>query len=130
MSYYWSLLHHVKHSCVIVQEVFKTEQSHEIAMSQIMGRCYVMFVKDYFKMRPEVIINDNNSGVVPDPVKMCELMALYIISINMTIKKMFLKDKYCKCIHQHSSISHSTTHNDYTLPSTHTHTHYTHTHTR
>ena len=41
-------------SCVIVQEVFKTEQSHEIAMSQIMGRCYVMFVKDYFKMRPEV----------------------------------------------------------------------------
>ena len=43
-----------------MQEVFKTEQSHEIAMSQIMGRCYVMFVKDYFKMRPEVIINDNN----------------------------------------------------------------------
>ena len=28
---------------------------------------------------------DNNSGVVLDPVKTCELMALYIISINMTI---------------------------------------------
>lgn len=85
MSYHQSLLHHVQYSCVIVQEVFKTEQSHEIAMSQIMGRCYVMFVKDYFKMRPEVIINDNNSCIVLDPVKMCELMTLYIISISMTI---------------------------------------------
>ena len=37
------------------------------------------------------------------PRKMYELAALYIINnnINMTIKA---KDKYCKCIHQHSSI--------------------------
>ncbi|KAK7457993.1 hypothetical protein BaRGS_00039138 [Batillaria attramentaria] len=37
------------------KEVFKTETSHEINMSQIMGRCCVMFVKDYFKMKPESI---------------------------------------------------------------------------
>ncbi|XP_025107181.1 protein polybromo-1-like isoform X2 [Pomacea canaliculata] len=35
------------------KEVFKSDTSHGISMSQIMGRCYVMFVKDYFKLRPE-----------------------------------------------------------------------------
>ncbi|XP_076447907.1 protein polybromo-1-like isoform X4 [Babylonia areolata] len=46
------------------KEVFKTEQSHEISMSQIMGRCYVMFVKDYFKLKPE--------GIPDKDVYVCE----------------------------------------------------------
>ncbi|XP_070193759.1 protein polybromo-1-like isoform X2 [Littorina saxatilis] len=46
------------------KEVFKTEQSHEMNMSQIMGRCCVMFVKDYFKKRPE--------GIPDKDVYVCE----------------------------------------------------------
>ncbi|KAL8620376.1 hypothetical protein ACOMHN_013001 [Nucella lapillus] len=46
------------------KEVFKTEQSHEISMSQIMGRAHVMFVKDYFKMKPE--------GIPDKDVYVCE----------------------------------------------------------
>uniref|UniRef100_A0A0L8HHU7 BAH domain-containing protein n=1 Tax=Octopus bimaculoides TaxID=37653 RepID=A0A0L8HHU7_OCTBM len=36
------------------KEVFKSEFSTTISLSQLLGpKCYVMFVKDYFKMKPQ-----------------------------------------------------------------------------
>ncbi|XP_041350352.1 protein polybromo-1-like isoform X3 [Gigantopelta aegis] len=35
------------------KEVFKSESVTTIPLAQIIGRCHVMFVKDYFKMKPE-----------------------------------------------------------------------------
>lgn len=35
------------------KEVFKSDNYNSTPLNQVMGRCYVMFVKDYFKMRPE-----------------------------------------------------------------------------
>ncbi|CAL1527080.1 unnamed protein product [Lymnaea stagnalis] len=37
------------------KEVFKSDTSHGTPLSEIVGRCCVMFVKDYFKSRPETI---------------------------------------------------------------------------
>ncbi|KAL0978139.1 hypothetical protein UPYG_G00166640 [Umbra pygmaea] len=35
------------------QEVFKSDYFNKVPVSKIMGKCMVMFVKDYFKMQPE-----------------------------------------------------------------------------
>lgn len=35
------------------QEVFKSDFSESVPLSKVLGKCYVMFVKDYFKNRPE-----------------------------------------------------------------------------
>jgi hypothetical protein len=40
--------------CFLLQEVFKSEISSSISMTQVIGKCFVMNVKDYFKMKPEV----------------------------------------------------------------------------
>ncbi|XP_059161313.1 protein polybromo-1-like isoform X4 [Physella acuta] len=37
------------------KEVFKSDTSHGTPLSEIVGRCCVMFVKDYFKSKPENI---------------------------------------------------------------------------
>ena len=36
------------------QEVFRTDVFDSIPFSAVVGRCYVMYVKDYFKNKPEV----------------------------------------------------------------------------
>uniref|UniRef100_A0A665UA70 Protein polybromo-1 n=1 Tax=Echeneis naucrates TaxID=173247 RepID=A0A665UA70_ECHNA len=35
------------------KEVFKSDYSNKVSISKVMGKCVVMFVKDYFKMQPE-----------------------------------------------------------------------------
>ncbi|XP_067123626.1 protein polybromo-1 isoform X3 [Centruroides vittatus] len=35
------------------KELFKSDNHNSAPLSQVMGKCYVMFVKDYFKYRPE-----------------------------------------------------------------------------
>ena len=44
--------------CVTVpcslQEVFKSDYCTSSNLKQVLGKCYVMFVKDYLKQRPEV----------------------------------------------------------------------------
>ena len=37
-----------------LQEVFKSDFYTSIPISQVLGKCYVMSVKDYFKSKPEV----------------------------------------------------------------------------
>lgn len=36
------------------QEVFKSDFFTQVPLSHVLGKCYVMFVKDYFKQKPEV----------------------------------------------------------------------------
>ena len=58
--------------------------------------------------------NNDNFNMALYPIKMYKPTALFIVSINfnMTYKKLIKKlmDKYCKFIHQHSSITHPTIH--------------------
>ncbi|ESO96257.1 hypothetical protein LOTGIDRAFT_144178, partial [Lottia gigantea] len=44
--------YHLQTRKFLEKEVFKSDSITTIAMSQIWGKCYVMFVKDYFKMKP------------------------------------------------------------------------------
>ncbi|XP_038219745.1 protein polybromo-1-like [Zerene cesonia] len=44
---------HVRTRKFLHQEVFKTEAHRSIPLDQVIGRCYVMNVKEYFKFRPE-----------------------------------------------------------------------------
>ena len=39
---------------VFLQEVFKSDYCACSNLKQVVGKCYVMFVKDYFKQKPEV----------------------------------------------------------------------------
>uniref|UniRef100_A0A8C7TDM1 Protein polybromo-1 n=1 Tax=Oncorhynchus mykiss TaxID=8022 RepID=A0A8C7TDM1_ONCMY len=45
-------------------EVFKSDYFNKVLVSKILGKCMVMFVKDYFKLQPE--------GVRPEDVYVCE----------------------------------------------------------
>ena len=42
---------------LLLQEVFKSDFYTSIPISQVLGKCYVMSVKDYFKSKPEVSWN-------------------------------------------------------------------------
>ncbi|XP_068625426.1 protein polybromo-1 isoform X1 [Battus philenor] len=44
---------HVRTRKFLQQEVFKTETHRTVPLDQVIGRCYVMNVKEYFKFRPE-----------------------------------------------------------------------------
>ncbi|XP_050685082.1 protein polybromo-1 isoform X2 [Leptidea sinapis] len=44
---------HVRTRKFLQQEVFKTEIHRSIPLEHVVGRCYVMNVKEYFKFRPE-----------------------------------------------------------------------------
>uniref|UniRef100_A0A6Q2YDL0 Protein polybromo-1 n=1 Tax=Esox lucius TaxID=8010 RepID=A0A6Q2YDL0_ESOLU len=46
------------------QEVFKSDYFNKVPVSKILGKCMVMFVKDYFKLQPEVLR--------PEDVYVCE----------------------------------------------------------
>lgn len=37
-----------------LQEVFKSDYCASSNLKHVLGKCYVMFVKDYFKQKPEV----------------------------------------------------------------------------
>ena len=38
----------------LFQEVFKSDYCASSKLSQVLGKCHVMFVKDYFNKKPEV----------------------------------------------------------------------------
>lgn len=44
---------HVTTRRFLEQEVFKSDQHQAIALNRILGKCYVMSVKEYFKFRPD-----------------------------------------------------------------------------
>ena len=54
------------HVCVVLygncllhlQEVFKSDFSDNVHPNKVLGKCYVMSVKEYFKNRPEVCTNN------------------------------------------------------------------------
>ncbi|XP_051986162.1 polybromo 1, like isoform X1 [Xyrauchen texanus] len=46
------------------KEVFKSDYSNRVPLSKILGKCVVLFVKDYFKLQPE--------GFRPEDVYVCE----------------------------------------------------------
>uniref|UniRef100_A0A671VQD7 Protein polybromo-1 n=1 Tax=Sparus aurata TaxID=8175 RepID=A0A671VQD7_SPAAU len=46
------------------KEVFKSDYYNKVSISKVLGKCVVMFVKDYFKMQPE--------GYGADDVYICE----------------------------------------------------------
>ena len=39
---------------MFLQEVFKSDFCDNVPMNKVLGKCYVMFVKEYFKLKPEV----------------------------------------------------------------------------
>ncbi|XP_058446489.1 protein polybromo-1 isoform X2 [Malaya genurostris] len=45
--------YHLQTRKFMEQEVFKSDQHQAIPLSQVLNKCFVMHVKDYFKMRPE-----------------------------------------------------------------------------
>ncbi|KAJ8709729.1 hypothetical protein PYW08_009733 [Mythimna loreyi] len=45
--------YHVRTRKFLHQEVFKTESHRVVPLDQVIGQCYVMNVKEYFKFRPE-----------------------------------------------------------------------------
>ncbi|KAK6994776.1 protein polybromo-1-like isoform X1 [Biomphalaria glabrata] len=47
--------YHIATRKFLEKEVFRSETSHGTPLSEIVGRCCVMFVKDYFKHKPENI---------------------------------------------------------------------------
>ena len=55
------------------QELFKTEFSHMLKLSQVMRRCHVMFIKDYTKFYPE--------GIADDDVYVCESRYIYKVKV-------------------------------------------------
>ncbi|XP_049880509.1 protein polybromo-1 isoform X2 [Pectinophora gossypiella] len=55
---------HVRTRKFLQQEVFKTETHRTVPLDQVLGQCYVMNVKEYFKFRPE--------GFVDKDVYVCE----------------------------------------------------------
>ena len=57
----------------LLQELFKTEFSHMISLSQVQRKCYVMFVKDYVKSYPE--------GYDPEDVYVCESRYIRVIRV-------------------------------------------------
>ncbi|KAL7407803.1 hypothetical protein ABVT39_013779 [Epinephelus coioides] len=46
------------------KEVFKSDYYNKVSISKVLGKCVVLFVKDYFKMQPE--------GYRPEDVFICE----------------------------------------------------------
>ncbi|KAM6928404.1 polybromo 1, like [Xenentodon cancila] len=46
------------------KEVFKSDYYNQVSISKVLGKCVVIFVKDYFKMQPE--------GFQPEDVYVCE----------------------------------------------------------
>ncbi|XP_070557674.1 protein polybromo-1-like isoform X3 [Ptychodera flava] len=48
----------------LTKEVFKSDYYNSAKVSRVMGKCYVMFVKDYFKTKPE--------GYAEEDVYVCE----------------------------------------------------------
>ena len=38
------------------QEVFRSDKTDNVAFSKVIGKCYVMSVKEYFKNKPEVTL--------------------------------------------------------------------------
>lgn len=63
---------HVRTRKFLQQEVFKTETHRSVPLEQVIGRCYVMNVKEYFKFRPE-----GNSFILT-PSSEFYLIALFI----------------------------------------------------
>lgn len=45
--------YHLSSRKFIEQEVFKSDQHQAIPLSQLLGKCFTMSIKDYFKSRPE-----------------------------------------------------------------------------
>ncbi|NP_001003535.2 polybromo 1, like [Danio rerio] len=46
------------------KEIFKSDYNNRVPFSKILGKCFVLFVKDYFKLQPE--------GFKPEDVYVCE----------------------------------------------------------
>ena len=46
---------HCLRACV-GQEVFRSDKTDNVAFSKVIGKCYVMSVKEYFKNKPEVTL--------------------------------------------------------------------------
>ncbi|XP_055608504.1 protein polybromo-1 isoform X2 [Uranotaenia lowii] len=63
----------------IEKEVFKSELHKAVPLSDVRGKCFVMYVKDYFKMRPE--------GFAENDVYVCE-------SSYVTARRVFKKLKF------------------------------------
>lgn len=58
MAYYFLFFrphetYHVTTRRFLEQEVFKTDSYQSVPLDQVIGKCCVMNVKDYFKMKPE-----------------------------------------------------------------------------
>lgn len=45
--------YHVQTRRFLVQEVFKSDQNQSAPMSKLQGRCFVLSVRDYFRLKPE-----------------------------------------------------------------------------
>uniref|UniRef100_A0A146VZB6 Protein polybromo-1 n=1 Tax=Fundulus heteroclitus TaxID=8078 RepID=A0A146VZB6_FUNHE len=55
---------HVATRKFLEKEVFKSDYYNKVSISNVLGKCMVIFVKDYFKMQPE--------GFRPEDVYVCE----------------------------------------------------------
>ena len=45
----------IYHGCSVhFQEVFKSDFADGALLKHVIGKCYVMYVKEYFKLKPEV----------------------------------------------------------------------------
>uniref|UniRef100_A0AAR2J535 Protein polybromo-1 n=1 Tax=Pygocentrus nattereri TaxID=42514 RepID=A0AAR2J535_PYGNA len=55
---------HVATRKFLEKEVFKSDYYNKVPLSKILGKCVVLFVKDYFKLQPE--------GFKPEDVFVCE----------------------------------------------------------
>ena len=54
------------------QEVFRSDKTDNVAFSKVIGKCYVMSVKEYFKNKPEVTFPAKHLHVpVVSPINMC-----------------------------------------------------------
>ncbi|XP_034022274.1 polybromo 1, like isoform X2 [Thalassophryne amazonica] len=55
---------HVATRKFLEKEVFKGDYYNKVPISKVLGKCVVMYVKDYFKLQPE--------GYIPEDVYVCE----------------------------------------------------------
>ena len=70
--------YHVATRKFLEKELFRSDFNDTVSFDKVLGKCFVMHVKDYFKMKPEVWTDQNNNCLI------------YYINMHIFCNKLFL----------------------------------------
>uniref|UniRef100_A0A4W6D6Q9 Protein polybromo-1 n=1 Tax=Lates calcarifer TaxID=8187 RepID=A0A4W6D6Q9_LATCA len=75
------------------KEVFKSDYYNKVSISKVLGKCVVMFVKDYFKMQPEgyraedVYVCESRYAARNKSFKKIKIWAMPVSSVKLTSRE-------------------------------------------